>query len=657
MSGVKELRPLNDLEQLARLIVNEAGASFSKAVRILFKISAVSAIGLFLVQSFSEYFVPMGVIVLAVVASWLDVIREECLQQRFFPSKRLNAAASVVLHWHCLMAVACLLVSFPMTVSGTIDWPNLLQRCWSLLKCAALPTTLMLIGRKVEPFGFRHARSDVREADQLLRQLVLAKDGTQMETVVEPDCLPVYSLSSVAALLRNAAKDYGTDAKMAVELQMSKNVVRATPSALASVYAPFRSIANDVFLWETRDTVLYSVVIIYLALTYLGSFYFPLAPICVLVPFLGPKSRVARYVRGLQEDIRVVQGCSVEKKGGMKPQDPEDVWLTINWPMLGYVATVHSFALYAIIVIVFFQGCCPLSGSGKFVKKETYCLAMVLYFFSALGITGGVHRHWAHKSYKAGLPLKFFLMVMNSIANQGCIFHWARDHRVHHLYSDTVADPHDANRGFWFSHVGWLIFKKHPAVIAAGKTLNLNDLLSDPVVMFQKRADPFWNLMWCYGFPAFMALHWGDTLWNGFLVAGVLRYVLLLNATWAVNSVVHCWGTKPYNPAHKTTEVGWVSLFAIGEGWHNWHHAFDWDYAAAELGALQQFNPTKVFIDIMLMLGLAWDAKRAHKVWETRKARWAEQCGRPVEESIEGPFLFRKRVVHFGPVLHDDDEQ
>merc|ERR1719460_1709363 len=99
-----------------------------------------------------------------------------------------------------------------------------------------------------------------------------------------------------------------------------------------------------------------------------------------------------------------------------------------------------------------------------------------------LRITAGVHRLWAHKSYKAGFLLKMFLMILNSIANQGSIFHWARDHRVHHLYSDTVADPHDANRGFWFSHVGWLLFKKNPQVIEATKRINVSDLLSDPVV-------------------------------------------------------------------------------------------------------------------------------------------------------------------------------
>ncbi len=108
--------------------------------------------------------------------------------------------------------------------------------------------------------------------------------------------------------------------------------------------------------------------------------------------------------------------------------------------------------------------------------------------------------------------LKVLLMVFNSIANQGTIFHGARDHRVHHLYSDTAADPHDSNRGFWFSHVGWLLMKKSAAVIEAGKKVNLTDLYNDPLVM------------WCFAFPSFAALLWGDTFWNGFLFAGAIQW-------------------------------------------------------------------------------------------------------------------------------------
>lgn len=84
---------------------------------------------------------------------------------------------------------------------------------------------------------------------------------------------------------------------------------------------------------------------------------------------------------------------------------------------------------------------------------------MFLYSISGLGITAGAHRLWAHRSYKARFPLRVILMIFNTIAFQDAAMHWARDHRVHHKYSETDADPHNATRGFFFSHMGWLLVK------------------------------------------------------------------------------------------------------------------------------------------------------------------------------------------------------
>lgn len=75
---------------------------------------------------------------------------------------------------------------------------------------------------------------------------------------------------------------------------------------------------------------------------------------------------------------------------------------------------------------------------------------MFFWVSYALGITGGSHRLWAHKSYKAKSPLKILLMLLNSGANQGSIYHWSRDHRLHHKFSDTDLDPHTINKGFFF---------------------------------------------------------------------------------------------------------------------------------------------------------------------------------------------------------------
>lgn len=46
----------------------------------------------------------------------------------------------------------------------------------------------------------------------------------------------------------------------------------------------------------------------------------------------------------------------------------------------------------------------------------------------------------------------------------------------------------------------------------------------------------------------------------------------------------------------------------LGEGWHNYHHVFPWDYKAAELGNYRA-NFTTAFIDFFAYLGLAYDLK------------------------------------------------
>ena len=70
---------------------------------------------------------------------------------------------------------------------------------------------------------------------------------------------------------------------------------------------------------------------------------------------------------------------------------------------------------------------------------------------------------------------------------QNDIIEWARDHRVHHKHSETEADPHNAKRGFFFAHVGWLLVRKHPDVKEKGKTIEINDLYCDPVCMVQRK--------------------------------------------------------------------------------------------------------------------------------------------------------------------------
>lgn len=213
-------------------------------------------------------------------------------------------------------------------------------------------------------------------------------------------------------------------------------------------------------------------------------------------------------------------------------------------------------------------------------------------------------------------------MLCNSIANQGSIYHWSRDHRVHHKFVETDADPHNALRGFFFAHMGWLLVKKHPNVIKAGRGMDFSDLLEDPLVRFQKAVDPWFSLYMCYVMPAQVASYgWGENFWTAFLVAGGFRYCCVLHFTWLVNSAAHLMGDHPYDMDVYPAENPIVAFFAVGEGWHNWHHKYPFDYATSEFGVSSQFNPSKLVIDACAALGLAWNLKRATSAWAMARAR------------------------------------
>jgi stearoyl-CoA desaturase (delta-9 desaturase) len=258
---------------------------------------------------------------------------------------------------------------------------------------------------------------------------------------------------------------------------------------------------------------------------------------------------------------------------------------------------------------------CHIMGFYGFYLGFTYCswdtvlIAFLMYQFSGLGITAGAHRLWAHRTYKAHWLTQVFLMVANSMANQGSIYKWARDHRAHHKHVDTDMDPHNAENGFWYSHMGWLFSRKSPEVILAGRNVFTADLDKNKVVQFQKRNYPWFGPFMSFIFPCLVTGAYNGDYWSGFWVCGFARYIWVLHATWFVNSLAHLWGDRPYLPILPAENL-FVSLCAMGEGWHNYHHAYPYDYSTSEYG-MWKWNPTTVFLDTLAMFGLVTDRRKA----------------------------------------------
>lgn len=247
--------------------------------------------------------------------------------------------------------------------------------------------------------------------------------------------------------------------------------------------------------------------------------------------------------------------------------------------------------------------------TSAMLKTSIFCY--VYANIGGLGITAGAHRLWSHRSYKARWPLRAFLCILASVAAQNDIYEWCRDHRVHHKFTETNADPHNIKRGFFFAHMGWLMCKKHPDVTAKGKTVYLDDLWADPIVRFHRRFYIPMVLLFSFYVPTMIPVwFWGETLWNSFFLAGMARYCISLNFTWLVNSAAHYFGDQPFDKYIEARENPLVSFLAVGEGWHNYHHVFPWDYSTSELG--YTLNLTKMFIDSMAFFGLAYDLKTAH---------------------------------------------
>ncbi|KAJ1368553.1 Delta(9)-fatty-acid desaturase fat-6 [Parelaphostrongylus tenuis] len=262
-------------------------------------------------------------------------------------------------------------------------------------------------------------------------------------------------------------------------------------------------------------------------------------------------------------------------------------------------------------------------------KWQTLAWLVFLYIFGGLGITAGAHRLWSHRSFRAKLPLRILLMIMNTSALQNDIIEWARDHRCHHKWTDTDADPHNTRRGFFFAHMGWLLVRKHPQVKNHGKKLDLSDLFADPVCTFQRKYYKPLVLIFCFLLPtAIPAKFWGESVYVAFYTAGLLRYCLLLHATWLINSAAHWFGFKPYDKNISPVESVWTTVSAMGEGGHNFHHTFPQDYRTSEYSL--KFNWTKLFIDVCAALGLVYDRKSFSDAVIQR------QCEKHGDPSIRG---------------------
>lgn len=134
----------------------------------------------------------------------------------------------------------------------------------------------------------------------------------------------------------------------------------------------------------------------------------------------------------------------------------------------------------------------------------------------------GYHRLWSHRSYNASLPLQLFLLAGGTSAVQGSCYWWARSHRSHHRHTDTDLDPYNANRGLFWTHVGWMIFKSG---LRSGAS-DVLDLKHDALLQWQHRH--YFSLLVLFGYllPTLIPGLLFDDWAGGLCFSGALRLTI-----------------------------------------------------------------------------------------------------------------------------------
>ena len=273
----------------------------------------------------------------------------------------------------------------------------------------------------------------------------------------------------------------------------------------------------------------------------------------------------------------------------------------INWLNSIFLFATPVFALIGIILHWIYFGPPGILELIVFVG---------LYFACGLSITVGYHRLFSHRSHNAKWPLVLFYSIFGAGSFQNSIIEWCSDHRRHHKMTDSEDDPYSASRGFWYSHIGWILLEEENFT---NDFSNVKDLQQSKIIMWQHR-----NVFLIGAFsglilPAAIGLAIGGL--SGavgcFVWAGLARVVFVHHGTFLINSAAHIWGTQPYSEENSSRDSFWLAFLTFGEGYHNFHHTFQADYRNGH--KWYHMDPSKWWIQSFKYLGLKSDLKSTPK--------------------------------------------
>ena len=272
----------------------------------------------------------------------------------------------------------------------------------------------------------------------------------------------------------------------------------------------------------------------------------------------------------------------------------------VNWP-----ASVPFLLVHLLPLLVVFTG----------ISTTAIVLFCVTYFGRMFLITAGYHRYFSHRSYRMGRIPQFLMAFGAETSAQKGVLWWAAHHRNHHQFSDTERDVHSPRKGFWWSHVGWILCDRYKSYDPE----RIRDFGRFPELVFIDRHD--WIAPWALGLACFAI---GG--WSGLVVGFFASTVLLWHTTFLVNSAAHVFGRRRYDTSDTSRNSLIIALLTGGEGWHNNHHHYQ---ASARQGFFWwEIDTTYYGLKVLSWLGIVKDLRRPPE-----RARRPDRA--PVDAALE----------------------
>ncbi len=232
---------------------------------------------------------------------------------------------------------------------------------------------------------------------------------------------------------------------------------------------------------------------------------------------------------------------------------------------------IPNIILFSVLTLLTVVGL-PWYAISVGLTRADWVLFTVFAVATGFSITVGYHRLFSHRAFQAPPLITFLSLVFGAAAFEQSALTWSTLHRDHHQYVDTERDPYNIKQGFWYAHIGWMLFWRHEATYD-----NVKDLTANPLVMQQHRYYALWAIGAGVLLPLVIGAMTGHLL-GAFLLSVAGRLTFIHHSTWAINSICHTFGKATYDIDVSARDHWIVAFLTNGEGFHNFHHRFPSDY-------------------------------------------------------------------------------